>query len=102
MRIPFYIVRKPGKLPRATVSEQYSLEYGYDALELNTDGVKAQTRYAIVDDVIATGGTTDAACRLARNCDGVVACCEFLIELGNCNGGALLDEYPVESVLHYD
>ncbi len=102
LRIPFYIVRKPGKLPRATVSEQYSLEYGYDALELNTDAVKAQTRYAIVDDVIATGGTTDAACRLARKCDGVVACCEFLIELGNCNGGALLDEYPVESVLHYD
>ncbi len=96
-------MRKPGgKLPRATVSEQYPLEYGYDTLELHADAVKAQTRYAIVDDVIATGDTTDAACRLARNRDGVVACCEFLIELGNCNGGALLDEYPVKSVLHYD
>ncbi len=102
MRIPFHIERKPGKQPRATVSEQYSLEYGYDALELHADAVKAQTRCAIVDDVIATGGTAGAACRLARKRDGVVACCAFLIELGNCNGGALLDEYPVESVLHYD
>ena len=100
--LPFHLFRKPGKLPRETVGERYSLEYGEDGLELHADVIEAGTRYAIIDDVIATGGTAGAACRLVTQNDGEIACCSFLIELKGLNGRQYLGDHPIEAVLEYD
>lgn len=102
LNLPFHLVRKPGKLPGEVIFEEYALEYGTDKLELHTDVIQPGGRYAIVDDVIATGGTASAVCRLTEKCGGVVACCAFLIELLDCNGRATIGEYPIESILQYD
>ncbi|MDT8428736.1 MAG: adenine phosphoribosyltransferase [Pseudomonadales bacterium] len=100
--MPLHLVRKPGKLPGTTLSESYALEYGNDSLEVHTDTIRPGGRYAIVDDLIATGGTAGATCRLIEKCQGVVACCLFLIELGDCQGRARLGDYRIESILYYD
>lgn len=76
--IPF---RKPGKLPADTVSESYALEYGTDSIEMHVDAVRKGERVLIVDDLLATGGTAAAACRLIEKLGGVVVGLSFLIEL---------------------
>lgn len=100
--LPFHLFRKPGKLPRETVGERYSLEYGEDGLELHADVIQAGARYAVVDDVIATGGTAGAACRLVARSEGEIACCSFLIELRSLNGREHLGDHAIETVLQYD
>ncbi len=100
--IPFHLVRKPGKLPGEVIAEAYALEYGTDKLELHTDAIKQGRHYAIIDDVIATGGTAGAACRMTKKAGGIVACCAFLIELLDCNGRAAIGGCPAESILQYD
>lgn len=102
LKMPLHLVRKPGKLPGTTVAESYALEYGTDRLELHIDAIRPGVRYAVVDDLIATGGTAAATCRLIEKCQGVVACCTFLIELGDCQGRSRLGDYCVESILYYD
>ncbi|MDT8397456.1 MAG: adenine phosphoribosyltransferase [Pseudomonadales bacterium] len=102
LKRPLHLVRKAGKLPRTTFAEQYSLEYGTDSLELHTDAIKPGTRYAIIDDVIATGGTAAAVCRLTAKCGGIVACCAFLLELRGLDGRLKLNACPVESLLSCD
>jgi len=99
--LPLLLVRKPGKLPRRTVSVAYQLEYGTDRVEMHADDVIAGTRYAVIDDVIATGGTAVAAAELVEKLGGVVACCGFLIELDFLKGRQRLEGRAVESVLHY-
>jgi adenine phosphoribosyltransferase len=99
--LPLLLVRKPGKLPRRTVSVAYQLEYGTDRVEMHADDVIAGTRYAVIDDVIATGGTAVAAAELVEKLGGVVACCGFLIELDFLKGRERLAGRVVESVLHY-
>src|SRR6185295_17526103 len=88
------IVRKPGKLPAATVSASYELEYGTDSLEIHADAIGHGHRVLIVDDLLATGGTAAAAIDLVRRLGGQVVACAFLIELAGLGGRARLA--PVE------
>lgn len=94
-------VRKPGKLPYKTISQDYSLEYGKNTLEMHDDACKPGARVLIVDDLIATGGSARAAGHLIERVGGTVAGFAFLIELGFLNGRQALDGYTVHSVLHY-
>jgi adenine phosphoribosyltransferase len=99
--LPLLLVRKPGKLPRRTMSQDYQLEYGTDRVEMHAGDLAAGRRYAVIDDVIATGGTAAAAAALVEKQGGVVACCAFLIELEFLKGRQLLGSRAVESVLRY-
>jgi adenine phosphoribosyltransferase len=94
--------RKPGKLPYSTVSESYDLEYGVNTLELHTDAVQPGERVAIVDDLLATGGTVEAASRLVEILGGSVVGLAFVIELGFLNGRARLDGYETMSLVTFD
>lgn len=97
----FVPVRKPGKLPAETASESYALEYGTDTLEIHTDAISPGTRVAVVDDLLATGGTAEAAIRLVRRLGGEVTAVLFLIELDFLEGRKRLEGVPVESLIHY-
>ena len=97
----FVPIRKPKKLPWKVLRETYALEYGEDTLEVHSDALSKGERALIVDDVLATGGTAQAAGRLVARAHGVVAGFTFLIELDFLSGRARLDPIPVSSVLHY-
>jgi adenine phosphoribosyltransferase len=97
----FVPVRKVGKLPGETIREEYSLEYGANVLEIHADSIRPGQRCIIVDDLLATGGTASAACRLVETLGGVVAGLTFLIELTYLNGRSLLEGYPVQSFITY-
>ncbi len=94
-------VRKPGKLPSARQRIQYDLEYGTDALEMHADAIGAHDRVLIVDDVLATGGTAEAAGRLVRQQGAELAGFSFLIELGFLSGRERLDPARVEALIRY-
>jgi len=102
MGLPLIIVRKPGKLPRATESVSYQLEYGTDSLHVHADAIQLGGRYAIVDDVLATGGTAAAVASLVERLGGTLACHAFLIELGFLDGRSRLGASPVESLVTYN
>ena len=87
----FVPVRKKGKLPFETIAETYSLEYGTDTLEMHVDAIEEGDRVLVHDDVIATGGTAAATCRLIERSGGEVAGCAFLIDLTFLNGRKQLD-----------
>ena len=97
------IVRKPGKLPSATIGHDYSLEYGTDRLELHADAVPAGARVLLVDDVLATGGTAEAAVRLVRKAGGLVARALFVMALDGLPGARRLKAIGVDpvSLLHF-
>jgi len=95
----FVPVRKTGKLPRETVRASYGLEYGIDTLEIHRDACGEGERVLIVDDVLATGGTAEAACRLAESLDAEVLGIAVFIELAALRGRARVDPRPVQSVL---
>jgi adenine phosphoribosyltransferase len=97
----FVLARKPGKLPHDTVSAEYALEYGTDALELHTDAVAHGARVLIHDDLLATGGTARALCSLVEQLRGVVVGCHFLLELTFLNGRERLRDYDVHSLIRY-
>lgn len=99
---PFVPVRKKGKLPRATVSETYELEYGCATIEVHRDDVKPGSRVVLVDDLIATGGTLAAAKRLLERLGAEVVMAVCLIELKGLEGRAHVDGLPVASVLTYE
>ena len=98
----FVPVRKPGKLPAATVKVEYELEYGSNALELHQDAIEKGQRVLIVDDLLATGGTAEATARLATLLGGQIAGLAFVVELDFLNGREKLEPYEVFSLLHYD
>ena len=98
----FVPVRKPGKLPRETVSVSYDLEYGSNELQVHKDSIKKGQRVLIVDDLLATGGTVDATIQMVKELGGVVAGCAFLIELAGLNGREHLKEYPVFALMSYE
>jgi adenine phosphoribosyltransferase len=98
----FVPVRKPGKLPAATLKETYSLEYGTDAVEIHQDAIVPQQRVLVVDDLLATGGTVAAACRLVERLRGQIVGISFLIELTFLRGIEKLQPYPVHSVIKFD
>lgn len=99
--IGFVPVRKPGKLPRETVSVSYDLEYGSNELQVHKDSIKKGQRVFIVDDLLATGGTVDATIQMVEELGGIVAGCAFLIELAGLNGREHLKEYPVFALMSY-
>ena len=97
----FVPVRKPGKLPAATRSQSYDLEYGTDSLEMHHDAITEGSRVLVVDDVIATGGTAEATARLVESCGGQVVAFGFLLELTFLPGRDRLEGYEIESLLKY-
>ena len=92
-------IRKPGKLPFHTQSYSYELEYGSDTLEIHDDAVQPGAKVLVVDDLLATGGTVDACCRLVENVGGVIVGCSFLIELTECQGAARIARYKTVSLI---
>ena len=98
----FVLIRKPGKLPAPTISQEYQLEYGTDKLEIHSDAIKPGQRVLLVDDLLATGGTMKACCQLVEQLGGKIVGIVFLIELGFLNGREVLKNYPVESIITYD
>lgn len=102
MGVGFVPVRKPGKLPWETVKHEYELEYGTDALEIHKDAIKPGQRVAIVDDLLATGGTVLAAAKLVEKLGGEVVSLNFLIELAFLNGRENLKDYSVQSLVIYE
>jgi adenine phosphoribosyltransferase len=98
----FVPARKPGKLPHETVSAEYALEYGIDALEVHADALAGGARVLIHDDLLATGGTASAVCDLVRHLGGEIIACVFLVELGFLHGRDKLAPYHVHSLITYD
>jgi adenine phosphoribosyltransferase len=101
LRLPLQLVRKRGKLPRASRSVRYELEYGVDHLEVHEDALRRGGRYLIVDDVIATGGTAGAVAELVAQQGAEVAACVFLIELSFLSGRSKLGDHEVVSLISY-
>jgi adenine phosphoribosyltransferase len=97
----FVLVRKPGKLPRDTVSVSYDLEYGQDTLEIHGDDLKKGERVVVIDDLLATGGTANAACELVEKVGGKVVECAFIIELSFLEGRKLLSGRKIHSIVTY-
>ena len=99
--VGFVPVRKPGKLPRETISETYDLEYGTDQLEIHVDAIKPGDKVLVVDDLLATGGTMKAAIDLVEKLGGEVCGALFLIELTELKGRENLKDYFVSSLVQY-
>jgi adenine phosphoribosyltransferase len=100
--IGFVPIRKPGKLPWKTRKQEYALEYGTDAIEVHEDAVASGTRVALVDDLLATGGTAGAAIKLLRGLGGEVVVAAFVIELAFLHGRPHLGSVPVEVLITYE
>lgn len=101
LKAGFVPIRKPGKLPAETISVSYDLEYGTDSVEVHKDAIKPGEKVLLVDDLLATGGTMEAACRLVGELGGTIVGIAFLIELTFLEGRAKLEGHPVYSVLEY-
>lgn len=99
--VKFVTARKFGKLPGATVRQQYSLEYGEDVLELQADSLSRNTRVVVVDDLLATGGTAAATAKLVEQLGAKVEALLFLAELGGLNGRKALSGYNVQALISY-
>ena len=102
MKKAFVPVRKKGKLPCETISETYELEYGSAEIEIHTDAIKPGQKVVIVDDLIATGGTVEAAIKLVERLGGEVVGCVFLVELAGLKGREVLKGYNVEAIITYE
>ncbi len=94
-------IRKPGKLPFDTFRVEYALEYGTDKFEMHKDAIKPGQKVAILDDLLATGGTAKAACELVEMAGGVVSVLGFVIELADLNGRDKLEGYDTFSLVEY-
>ena len=97
----FVPVRKSGKLPGKTIKQDYDLEYGTDALEIHFDSIIKGDKVLVHDDVLATGGTANATCKLIEKMGGEIVQCNFLLELDFLCGKEKLLDYQVKSLLHY-
>lgn len=102
MHKAFVPVRKKGKLPCETVSKEYALEYGTATIEMHRDSIQPGQKVVVIDDLIATGGTIEAAIQLIEELGGEVVKVVFLMELAGLNGRERLDGYDVESVICYE
>ncbi|MEE0451356.1 adenine phosphoribosyltransferase [Peptacetobacter sp.] len=97
----FVPIRKPGKLPAEVVSFEYDLEYGTDKIEMHKDSIEEGKKVVIIDDLLATGGTVEAATKLIESLGGEIVSIQFLIELEFLNGKDKLKGYDVESIIKY-
>jgi adenine phosphoribosyltransferase len=102
LSVGFVPVRKPGKLPFDTHAFHYELEYGTDSLEIHIDGISPGQSVLVVDDLLATGGTVEACCRLVEKCGAKVVGCAFLIDLAPLKGAQRLAAYEPFSLIRYD
>jgi len=93
MNLPFILIRKKGKLPAETVSQEYQLEYGTDKIEVHKDSIERGDKVLIMDDLIATGGTALAACQLVEKLGGIVAGLAFVINLPELKGMDKIKQY---------
>ena len=96
------LIRKPGKLPAETISESYNLEYGVDSVEIHKDAIFPKQKILLVDDLIATGGTALASCKLIENLGGEIVECCFPIELPDLKGKEKLSKYPFFSLIKFE
>ena len=92
LNIGLILIRKPGKLPSETINQEYKLEYGSDKVEIHTDAIKKGEKVLIVDDLIATGGTAEAAVRLIQKVQGEIVECCFIIDLPDLGGSEKLEK----------
>lgn len=97
LNLPFILVRKPGKLPRQTISESYQLEYGQDTLEIHADAIQTGDNVLVIDDLLATGGTVEATVKLIRRLGGEVKNAAFVISLPDLGGEQRLRALGVET-----
>jgi adenine phosphoribosyltransferase len=95
-------IRKPGKLPSETIAHTYELEYGTDTLEIHADAFPPGANVLVVDDLLATGGTVEACCRLVEKAGGTVVACAFVIELAGLKGAEKIAPYEYISLIRYD
>lgn len=102
MGLPFVPVRKKGKLPCQTVETEYELEYGKAIAEMHTDAIEPGNRVLVVDDLLATGGTAAAACKLVAQLGGKVVGCAFVVELKEFNGRKRLAGHNPQSLIIFD
>ena len=98
----FVLIRKKGKLPCETISESYDLEYGKAEIEIHADSIKPGQKVVLVDDLIATGGTIEAAIKLIERLGGEVVDNLFLVELAGLKGRERLSDYRVDAVVTYE
>ncbi len=96
------LIRKPGKLPAETLSESYELEYGLDKVEIHKDAISKGQKVLLMDDLIATGGTALASCKLIEKLEGEIIECCFTIELPDLKGREKLSKYPVFSLIKFE
>ncbi len=96
------LIRKPGKLPAETISEEYNLEYGVDSVEIHKDAISHGQNILLIDDLIATGGTALASCKLIEQLGGKVTECCFPIELPDLKGREKLSKYPIYSLIKFE
>ena len=101
MNSGFIPVRKKGKLPYKTISEEYALEYGTDTLFMHEDAIKKGDNILVVDDLIATGGTALAMIKMVEKLGGIVVGSSFLIELEELNGRKEIEKYPINVLIKY-
>lgn len=98
----FILVRKPGKLPAKTISEEYSLEYGTDKIEIHEDAIEKGKNVLVIDDLLATGGTVNACCKLIKKTGANIVGCAFVIELSDLKGREKLPkDIDVISMIKY-
>ena len=101
-RMGFVPVRKKGKLPGSVMGVDYTLEYGKDRLEIQSDAFQGAPRVLLVDDLLATGGTVNAASKLIKKAGGQLVGCAFIIELSSLNGKENIPNVPINSLIEYD
>ncbi len=99
--VGFVPIRKPGKLPSDTISAAYDLEYGTDRIEIHTDVIAEGHKIALVDDLLATGGTMAAACQLVSELKSDIVGISFVIELGFLDGRKKLRDWPIHALISY-
>ena len=102
MHKAFVPVRKKGKLPRATISQTYDLEYGTATIEIHKDAIQPGQKVVIIDELIATGGTTEAIIKMVEELGGEVVRCVFLMELAGLKGREKLNGYDIDSAIIYE
>jgi adenine phosphoribosyltransferase len=102
MNVPLAIIRKKGKLPYKTIHEEYALEYGTDSLEMHIDAIEKGDKVAVIDDLLATGGTLDASCKMVEKLGGEVAVIGVVVELSFLKGREKLAKYDIKALIDYE
>ncbi len=102
LKIGFVPVRKKGKLPPETISQEYDLEYGKDVVEMRDDTIKKGDKVLVVDDLIATGGTVSAAVKLVEKLGGEIVECAFVIELPDLKGREMIKDYKIFALTEFE